>query len=256
MHATPLFALNILAIPAGELPDEVVGGILRGAVEVCREAGIPIAGGHSIDDREPKFGLVAIGLADAARLYRKVGARPGDDLVLGKALGTGVITTAIKRERASPEATAAAIGSMRQLNREAAGVLEDFEVHAATDVTGYGLLGHLLEVCRASGVGAAVRAGGARLLPGALELASDGCYPGGTSRNRAAAEPEVQFDEAVEEPLRILLHDAQTSGGLLAVVPGGSGEALAERWRAAGYAASVVGRIEEWSDGPRIRVGR
>lgn len=245
MRATPLFALNILAIPAGELPDEVVRGILDGASAVCAEAGIPIAGGHSIDDPEPKFGLVAIGLAHPGRLYRKSGARPGDALVLGKALGTGVITTGIKRDRASPEAAAAAIRSMRRLNRDAARTLEEFEVHAATDVTGFGLLGHLAEVCRASDVGAEVWAGAPALLPDAVELAASGCVPGGTDRNRRAVEREASWSDAVEEPLRIVLCDAQTSGGLLAAVPAEEGESLAARWREQEYEAAVVGRVRE-----------
>lgn len=254
MGARPLFALNILGIPAGKLPPEVVGGILRGAAEVCAEAGIVIAGGHSVDDPEPKYGLVAIGEADPGRLYRKSGARPGDVLVLGKALGTGVITTGIKRDQAPAEAAEAAIRSMRQLNRGAAELLEEFEVHAATDVTGFGLLGHLLEVCRASGVRATVEARAPELLPGAVELAAAGCAPGGTSRNRQAAEREVEWAPEVEEALRIVLCDAQTSGGLLVAVPPEQGETLAQRWRAAGYAAALVGRVVEPGEGPRIRV--
>ncbi|MFW6192804.1 MAG: selenide, water dikinase SelD, partial [Gemmatimonadota bacterium] len=163
MGARPIFALNVLAIPAGELPDRVVAEILRGAAEVCREAGIPVGGGHSIDDEEPKFGLVALGLVDPRRMYRKGGARPGDALVLGKALGTGVITTGIKTGDASPESAAAAVRSMRQLNKTATAVLDDHEVHAVTDVTGFGLLGHLKEVCAASRATARVRAGAPRL---------------------------------------------------------------------------------------------
>ncbi len=254
MRARPLFALNILAIPAGQLPDEVVRGILQGAAAVCEEAGIPIAGGHSIDDPEPKFGLVAVGTVAPERMWRKGGARPGDVAVLGKALGTGVITTGIKRQMAPPEAAEAAIRSMRRLNREAVAALEPFDVRAATDVTGFGLLGHLLEVCRASGVGAAVRAGAPELLPGAVSLAEQRCVPGGTDRNRRAAEKEVAWDEAVPEALRILLCDAQTSGGLLAVVGEEEASAAVAALRDAGYAAARVGTFEEYAEGPRIRV--
>lgn len=254
MRARPLFALNILGIPAGQLPDAVVTGILQGAAETCAEAGIPIAGGHSIDDPEPKYGLVAIGEADPGRLYRRTGARPGDAIVLGKALGTGIVTTGIKRQQAPPEAVEETIRSMRQLNREAAEALEDFEVHAATDVTGYGLVGHLLELCRASGVGAGIRASAPEILAGARTLVGAGCIPGGTGRNQRAAEGQVEWEPGVEAPLRVLLCDAQTSGGLLAVVPQESGPALAERWRAAGYAAALVGWIEEAGEGPPLRV--
>lgn len=253
MGARPIFALNILAIPAGELPDRVVAAILQGAAAVCREAGIPVGGGHSIDDEEPKFGLVALGLVDPRRMYRKGGARPGDALVLGKALGTGVVTTGIKTGEASDEATAAAVDSMRQLNRAAMAVLDDHEVHAATDVTGFGLLGHLKEVCVASGVGARVSAGAPRLLAGARELAAAGCVPGGTRRNRSSLESFVTWDDGVEEELRVLLCDAQTSGGLLAAVPPERAEELAGAWAAEGYASAVVGEVADVDD-PSIEV--
>ncbi len=254
MRARPLFGLNVLAVPAGQLPDEVVAGILQGASMVCEEAGIPIAGGHSIDDPEPKFGLVAIGVVDPDRLWRKSGARPGDALVLGKALGTGVITTGIKRDQAPEDATAEAIRSMRQLNRAAMQVLDEREVHAVTDVTGFGLLGHLLEICRASGVGATLRAGAPRLLEGALGLAAQGCIPGGTHRNRRAAEREVVWDDQVSEPLRVLLCDAQTSGGLLAALPSEVAAETVGALETAGYPAATVGTIEAYTGGARIRV--
>ncbi len=255
MRAEPLFALNILAVPARTLSDEVVAGIIRGAIEVCEEAGIPVVGGHSIDDAEPKFGLVAIGLAHPDRLYLKTGALAGDAIVLGKALGTGVITTGIKQGRAAPESVDAAIRSMRRLNRSALEVLVSYDVHAATDVTGYGLLGHLLEVCRASGVAATVRASAPELLPGARDLAAAGCVPGGTNRNRRAVERDAEWAEEIDEAQRIVLCDAQTSGGLLAAVPRDEGEALAAAWQDAGYAASVIGTVEyEGRPGPRLRI--
>lgn len=253
MNVPPAFALSVLAIPAGELPDEVVEGIFRGATELCGEAGISIAGGHSIDDKEPKFGLVALGIGDEDRLYRKEEALPDDEVVIGKALGTGVITTGIKSGQASRAAEDAAIRSMRRLNREAMDRLADFEVRAATDVTGFGLLGHLLEVCRASGTGAVVSASAPELLHGSEALAEAGCVPGGTGRNRKAVEEAVDWAEGVSEVHRVLLCDAQTSGGLLACVPAGEGDRLAAEWREAGYAASRVGRISS-ADGARIRV--
>ena len=254
MRAHPLFALNILAIPSGELAPEVVAGILRGAADVCREAGIPIAGGHSIDDPEPKYGLVAVGLADPDALYRKAGARSGDAIVLGKALGTGIITTAIKRDLVSPEAMDAAIGSMRQLNRDAMAALERFQVHAATDVTGFGLVGHLLEVCRASGVGARISAGAPSVLPGALVLIEDGCVPGGTDRNRRAVDDAVSWSTGVGDAQRTLLCDAQTSGGMLAAVPEDEAEPLRDALVDAGYAAAVIGAFESESDTPTVQV--
>lgn len=250
--ARPLFALNILAIPSGQLGDDVVGGILAGASDVCSEAGIPVGGGHSIDDSEPKYGLVALGTAHPDRLWRKGGGRPGDRLVLGKALGTGVVTTGIKSGDSPPDAVEATVASMRQLNRDAAEILREFEPHAVTDVTGFGLMGHLKEMCRGSGLGARVAAHAPRLLPGARDLAAAGCVPGGTGRNREAVRDVVTWDDGVDEALRVLLCDAQTSGGLLAAVPAGRADALAAAWADAGYAPSVVGELVE--DGGGIRV--
>ncbi len=254
MNVTPAFALAVLAIPAGEFPDDAVEAIYRGASDVCREAGIVIAGGHSVDDAEPKFGLVAIGLADPERLYRKRGGEPGDALVLGKGLGTGVITTAIKAQEAGHEEIEAVVSSMRQLNRDAAAVLEEFDVHAATDVTGFGLLGHLWELCRAGGHGARIRADAPRLIDGAGRLAAAGHVPGGTRRNREAVEEHLAWEPTVPEERRTLLCDAQTSGGLLAAVPAGEADEVVRRWADRGYAASRVGRLVEPGDGPPIRV--
>jgi len=252
MRARPLFALNVLAVQLEVLGAEVVGAILRGAADSCAEAGISVAGGHSIDDPEPKFGMVALGLVDPELLWRKSGARPGDAILLGKALGTGVISTGLKQGVASEEDVAEAVRSMRQLNREAAEILSRHAVHSATDVTGYGLLGHLAEVCRASAVAARIRASAPVLLPGALELAGEGVRPGGTDRNRRSVEECVTWSDGVEEPLRVLLSDAQTSGGLLAFLPPEEAEMAAESLGEAGYAASVVGVIKAGE--PHIQV--
>ena len=245
MGASPAFALSLLAFPVDTLPAEIAGAMLSGAADVCREAGASLAGGHSIDDPEPKFGLAAIGFAHPDRLFRKGGAVPGDALVLGKALGIGVLTTAIKRGEASGEEHVAAVGSMRQLNRAAAEVLAGFEAHAVTDITGFGLLGHLHEMCAASGHGAAVFSSAPRLVPGTDRLLSAGCVPGGTVRNRSALEDAVQWPDGSDDRLRNLLFDPQTSGGLLAAVRQDEADRLCEAWKEAGYAAAVVGRIEE-----------
>ena len=253
MRARPLFGLNILAVPSKTLSHDTVGAILRGAAEVCAEAGIPVAGGHSIDDAEPKFGLVAIGLARPDRLWRKGGARPGDALVLGKALGTGIVTTGIKQGVADPAHVRAAIASMRQLNRDAAAALSGFDVRAATDVTGFGLIGHLLEVCRASNASARIRASAPQVLPGALRLAAHGCVPGGTARNHSAVAAHVRWDAAVSDRRRDLLLDPQTSGGLLAAVPGDQAAAAVGALAAAGYAAAELGRVTE-PTGPAVQI--
>jgi selenide,water dikinase len=252
MHARPLFALNVLAVPAGELPEEVVAAILSGAAEVCAEAGIPVGGGHSIDDPEPKFGLVVLGEVHPGAVWRKGGARPGDAIVLGKALGTGVVTTALKAGEAPEDVVASAVASMRRLNRDAMEVLEGFSVHGATDVSGFGLLGHLLEMCRASDLAARVDARAPRLLPGARDLAEAGHVPGGTARNRAAAERVTMWEEGVPEGLRVLLCDAQTSGGLLAAVPPEEGEPAVEALAARGYAAAIVGTFRPGEPGVRV----
>lgn len=244
MGARPVLALSVLAVPATGFPAELTAGILRGAVDACTEAGVVIAGGHSIDDLEPKFGLVALGFAHPSELRRKSGARPGDALVLGKALGTGIIATAIKRDVADRPAIRAAVRSMRQLNAEAAAIAQGHEIHAMTDVTGFGLIGHLIEMCDASEVSARVLAGAPRLLPDAEALAAAGCVPAGTRRNRDAVALVTDWKEEVSSTMRDLLCDAQTSGGLLAALPPSDASALVAEWEAAGYASAVIGQIE------------
>lgn len=244
MGGRPVLALSVLAVPATGFPAEITAAILRGAVDACREAGVVIAGGHSIDDDEPKFGLVALGFAHPSELCRKSGARPGDALVLGKALGTGVVATAIKQGTADRPAIRAAVRSMRQLNAEAAAIAKGHEIHAMTDVTGFGLIGHLKEMCDASEVSARVLAGAPRLLPDAETLAAAGFVPGGTRRNRDAVALVTDWQDDVSSTMRDLLCDAQTSGGLLAALPPSDASALVAEWEAAGYASAVIGQVE------------
>ncbi len=244
MGGRPVLALGLLGIPAGSIPASAVAGILRGASQVCAEAGVVIAGGHSIDDPELKFGLVALGFVHPERVFRKSDALPGDSLVLGKALGTGVICAAIKRELAEAPTIRAAVRSMRQLNSSASDLLDGHEVHALTDVSGFGLLGHLKEVCEASNVSARIFAGAPRYLPDAEHLAEAGCVPGGTHRNRASVEPATSWADTVPETLKTLLCDAQTSGGLLASVASEDASELVAEWESAGYAAAVIGQLE------------
>jgi selenide,water dikinase len=244
MGARPLFALGLLAVPIRRLPAATVRALLEGASDTCREAGIAIAGGHSIEDEEPKFGLVAVGEADPAHVHRRRGARPGDALVLGKALGTGVVSTAIRAGRADLPTIRAAVRSMRQLNAAAAGALAGHDVSAVVDVSGFGLLGHLREMCDASDVSALVLAGAPRLLPDAETLAIEGHVPAGTRRNQASLEPVTSWAPTVADELRTLLCDAQTSGGLLAAVASEDASELVAEWEAAGYAAAVVGQVE------------
>lgn len=259
MGARPLVALNIVAFPMKTLGVEVLGEILRGGAEVARTAGISIAGGHSVEDAEPKYGLAVIGTVHPARVWRKGGARAGDGLVLTKPLGTGVLATALKRgkiEEGSPEMVAA-VRSMATLNARAAELVRarGVEVHAATDVTGYGLVGHLGEMLRASeGVGAVLRSEDFPLLDGALALARDGVLAGGTKANRASASPWLTVREGVDDARVWLACDAQTSGGLLIACPMDQAIALRDALRAEGTPAALVGEVIA-HEGATVEVG-
>jgi selenide,water dikinase len=254
MGARPLFALNLLAFPRGLLGDGTLEAILRGGADKAREAGIPILGGHSIDDAEPKYGMVALGEVDPARMTTNAAARPGDRLVLTKAIGTGIIATAVKEGTVDPSWVAAAVLSMSTLNRDAAEAMTAAGVRAATDVTGFGLLGHLRQMLRASGVAAFLDSPAVPLLAGALELALRGRFPGGSRRNLTDLGPDVDFPEGMPEASRLLLADAQTSGGLLMAVPETALPTLLERLGAVSPATAVIGAIEAGPPG-RIRVG-
>ena len=224
MGAKPLVALNICAFPSKTLSLELLGEILTGGAEIAAEAGIRIAGGHTVDDPEPKYGLAVVGLVHPDRIWRKGGAKPGDVLVLTKALGTGILSTALKRERVleSDPAVRAMVASMITLNGGAASIAiaRKTTVHAATDVTGYGLAGHLLEMLRASeNVGATIDSSSLVALPDALLLAREGFLAGGTKSNREHVGAAFQVADGVAEDLAWLICDAQTSGGLLFAVP-------------------------------------
>jgi selenide,water dikinase len=219
MGARPLFALNIVGFPTNDLPYEVLSEILRGGADKTTEAGIPIVGGHSIDDREPKYGLVVTGLLGSEGALANSTARAGDRIVLTKPLGSGILSTAIKRGLLDEEATQRVVGVMIHLNAGAARAARAGGVTAATDVTGFGLLGHLREMTAGAALAARISASAVPVLPGVAELAAQGVVPGGTERNMKAIEPFVEFDSAIPAAVRIVLADAQTSGGLLLAVP-------------------------------------
>jgi len=246
MGGRVLFALSIAAFP-DDLPTDVMAAIVGGAAQVVREAGGTLAGGHTIRDREPKFGLAVIGVAHPDRLLRKGGARPGDTLLLTKPLGTGLIVSGARQGRTSPSDLEAAIASMLHLNRAAAEVLVRHEVRGATDVTGFGLLGHGLEMARASGVRLAFDATAIPALPGALALAAAGVETGGAAHNRRFVAPALEVAPGVSPPLVALAHDPQTSGGLLAAVPEAALHAVVAGLGAAGVSAWRIGRVEEGS---------
>lgn len=243
MGGRPLFALNIVAFPADRLDREVLVRILQGGHDKVSEAGAVIVGGHSIDDAEPKYGLAVTGIVHADRIRTKGGGAAGQALVLTKPIGTGIVSTAIKRGTAPAEAIEAAVRSMTALNRRAAELLEDAPVGAVTDVSGYGLVNHLAEVAKASGVGARIAASAVALLPGARALAEQGAVPGGTKKNRAHAEAHARWSDRVDDVARTLLCDAQTSGGLLFSVDAGAADALVARMRGEGIAAVRIGEL-------------
>jgi len=242
MGGRPLCAMNIVCFPSKKMPIEVLREILRGGLEKLREAETVLAGGHSIDDPELKFGLSVTGTVHPDRIWTKAGARAGDRLILTKPLGTGVVNTAVKRERASAAAAEAAIASMTALNRRAMELLEG-EVHACTDITGFGLLGHACEMIEGAPVGFCLDADRIPLLPEALAYAEAGLKPGGLGRNREFRAPLVDLDPAVPPALADLLYDPQTSGGLFAAVPASRASALLEAMRGAGIEAAEVGEV-------------
>jgi selenide,water dikinase len=247
MGGTPLFTLNLVGWPRETLPLALLGDVLRGGADVVHAAGAFILGGHSIDDPEPKFGMVAIGEVHPARVVTNAGAKPGDILVLTKEIGTGVLTTALKRDLLNEADLQQAVTVMTALNADAAHAMVRVGVHAATDVTGFGLLGHLHNMLRASGVSAEIGVDSVRLLPRARELAERGAIPGGTKRNLESLTEAVTFAPDVTQIERLLLCDAQTSGGLLMAVPPERRDAMAEAFRqlehVAGYAYAAIGTV-------------
>jgi selenide, water dikinase len=248
MGARPLVALNLVCFPTKTLGMEILGEILAGGNDIAREANISIAGGHSVEDQEPKYGLAVIGTVRPDQVWRKGGARAGDHLVLTKALGTGVLATALKRSKLAEDSAAmqAAIRSMTTLNARAADLARTLhvDVHAATDITGYGLAGHLGEMLLASeGVSARVYAHKLPLLAQALEFARDGVLPGGTKANRTHLGPRFEAASDVEEARAWIACDAQTSGGLLFACPPEDAARLASVCCAAGLDAAVVGEV-------------
>lgn len=218
MGGRPFLALNVAAMP-DNLPVEITSEILRGGAEKAREAGVVIAGGHTVKDKEPKYGLVAIGFVDPARMLTKSGLRPGDALVLTKPLGFGLVSTALKREQAEGPDVSEAVGWMSRLNKSASELAVEFELRGGTDVTGYSLLGHGLEMANASRVSLYIDYTNIPFLSGARKYAEKGCFPGGAFDNKAYFGAQVKNIQKLDEPPQMLLFDPQTSGGLLLGVP-------------------------------------
>ncbi len=251
MGATPLFALNLLSFPRKLLGEGLAEEIIRGGVEKAREAGIPVVGGHSIDDEEPKYGMVAVGEVEPERMLAIDRARPGDDLVLTKPLGSGIVATAVKAGACPDDVLAEAVRTMARLNRAAAEAALAAGARAATDVTGYGLTGHLGNMVRASGVSARVDADRVPFLPGVRALAEAGHVPGGTRRNQGDSAGHVIHEGEIDEITRVLLADAQTSGGLLIACPAARTRSLLGELAARREPGDVVGGV---IDGPAGRI--
>lgn len=245
MGGDPLFALNLVAFP-DDLDPEILTEILRGGAEKVREAGALVAGGHSVTDKEPKYGLAAIGLVHPQRIFTKGGARPGDALLLTKALGTGVVTTAHKNGEVREDDLATAIASMTTLNQSAMRVLRTLgaDLHACTDITGFGLLGHAWEMATQSGVGMRFQRDTLPWLPGALDYARTGFVPGGTDRNAAFLRDHVAFAPETTDTERLLLLDPQTSGGLFAAVAAEAVDRVRQALADANMPCHIVGRVE------------
>ena len=251
MGGTPLTALQLVGWPRDLLPFDLLGEVLAGGAAVLEEAGCTLVGGHSIDDNEPKYGLAVTGLVHPDDVIGNDGAQPDDALVLTKPIGTGFVTTGIKRGVTGDDARDAAVEVMVRLNAGAARAMRRVGANAATDITGFGLLGHLGEMIRASNVSAEVELDAVPLLPGARELATKNVVPGGTERNLAAARRFTHFGD-VDQIGQLLLSDAQTSGGLLIAIDGPLANALLQALEDEGEHGTVVGRIVErdFADGP------
>lgn len=246
MGGSPIMALALVGMPINVLPKEDIAGILQGGASICAEAGIPVAGGHSIDSVEPIYGLAAMGLAHPDHIKRNASAQAGDVLILGKALGVGILSAAIKKEILGPEGYQAMVASTTQLNRPGARLGQLPGVHAITDVTGFGLLGHSLEIAKASGLTVQLNPADLPWLPGVRELAAQGVITGASGRNWASYGESIALGSGVDDTLRALLCDPQTSGGLLVACSADTAAQVLEIFHGEGFAqAAVVGELRE-----------
>jgi selenide,water dikinase len=245
MGARPIFALNLVAWPRKPEMLALLNETLRGGADVAQRAGALILGGHSIDDSEPKYGLVALGEVDPTKIVSNKGARPGDRLVLTKPIGTGILSTGLKRDLIDEAGIAEAASFMMTLNAAAMEAMLELgaATHACTDVTGFGLLGHLHNMLLASGHAGRIESADVPVLHGVRDLIAEGVVPGGTTRNREAAGKYVRWNDAVPEADRTLLADAQTSGGLLIAVDTARADALCAALEGRGVISAVIGKV-------------
>ena len=250
MGGKPLFALNLVAFPNG-LPLEMLSEILEGGQRKAEEAGIPILGGHSIQDPEPKYGMAVTGTVHPKRVLTNAGAKPGDALILTKPIGSGIATTAIKQGKASEDLSRRVIPLMTELNKAAGEVFASprYTVHALTDVTGYGLLGHLWEMMKGAGTRAELNLAAIPVLADVPALAAEGVVPGGTKANLEWVSPHVRFPEEFPDPIKLVLADAQTNGGLLASIPSRGVSRVMKALERAGVGAAVIGEVKRGRPG-------
>jgi len=253
MGGNPLFALNIVAFPADDLPLDILTDILRGGADIAKEAGIPILGGHSIKDKEPKYGLVVTGTPLKKPIQNST-AKKGDIIILTKPLGLGVISTAIKKNIASEQMIKQAIDVMTYLNKDASKAITETNVNACTDITGYGLLGHLLEMSKGSKLTANIHFEKINFINGSEELAANGIIPGGTKRNYEFISDHIQFQNSLEIYQRYLLADAQTSGGLLISVSPKNLDELKSNLSNAKYEIMIIGEFQALETESYIKV--
>ncbi len=250
MGGEPFLALNVAALP-DNLPTEISSEIIRGGAEKAREAGVVIAGGHTVKDKEPKYGLVVIGFVDPRKMLSKGGLKIGDALVLTKPLGFGVTTTALKQQKADEQDLLEAVNWMKRLNRTASRLAHEFNLRGGTDITGYSILGHGIEMAEASGVSLKLELANIPFISGARKYAEMGTFPGGGFDNKKYFESKVEFADSVDEPNQMLLFDPQTSGGLLLGVPRENLESFLSRAREMDQTSWVIGSVET---GTGIRV--
>jgi selenide,water dikinase len=244
MGATPIFALALVGMPIQVLSKETIGRILEGGQSVCTQAGIPIAGGHTIDSVEPIYGLVALGIAHPDHIRRNRDAQDGDVLILGKGLGVGIYSAALKKEKLSPQHYKEMIQSTTQLNTVGAQLGADSSVHALTDITGFGLAGHLLEIARGSDLDAVVSALALPVLPGVKELIAQGHFTGASTRNWEGYGNAVAIAPELPDEIKTLITDPQTSGGLLACVAPDAADRVLNQFKAAGFSyARAIGHM-------------
>lgn len=243
MGGQPFLALNVAALP-DNLPTEISAEIIRGGAEKAREAGVVIAGGHTVKDQEPKYGLVVIGFVDPAKMLSKSGLKVGDALVLTKPLGFGVTTTALKQQKADSKDVAEVVDWMKRLNKTASQLAVEFDLHGGTDITGYSLLGHALEMANASGVALKLEFGKIPFVSGARNYAEKGIFPGGAFDNKQHFESQVIFADSIDDPNQMLLFDPQTSGGLFLGVPQKQLASFMVHAEARRQPAWVIGNVE------------